>query len=59
MRCRFSPTTAETPHTAACSAARNSTDAIEIIKTPPCAPRANAICERLPGHRAANRPAGS
>jgi hypothetical protein len=30
-------------------AARNSTDAIEIIKTPPCAPRANAICERLAG----------
>jgi putative transposase len=24
-------------------------DAIEIIKTPPCAPRANAICERLIG----------
>jgi hypothetical protein len=26
-------------------------DAIEIIKTPPCAPRANAICERLAGTR--------
>ena len=24
-------------------------DAIEIIRTPPCAPRANAICERLVG----------
>jgi len=34
-------------------------DAIEIIKTPPCAPQANAICERLVGTCAANCSTGS